>query len=98
MLDSMYNKNNYTDPGIGREKIIHYAATKGWQEFPLIKKYRDIEIIRNVPDKFDLDIIIPYYNDLEGLYNTLNSMDYGLANIIVIDDCSTLREGYEELK
>lgn len=98
VLDSMYNKNNYTNPAIGKEKIIHYAATKGWQEFPLIKKHRDIEVVRNKPDVFDLDIIIPYYNDIEGLRNTLKSVDYGLANIIVIDDCSTEREGYEELK
>ena len=98
VLDSMYNKNNYTNPAIGKEKIIHYAATKGWQEFPLIKKHRDIEVVRNKPDIFDLDIIIPDYNDIEGLRNTLKSVDYGLANIIVIDDCSTEREGYEELK
>ena len=98
VLDSMYNKNNYTNPIVGKEKIIHYAATKGWQDFPLIDKYRNIEIIRNQPDKLDLDIIIPYYNDIEGLRRTLESMNYGLANIIVVDDCSTQRDGYIELK
>ena len=98
VLDSMYNKNNYTSPIVSKEKIMHYAATKGWQNFPLISKYRDIEIVRNQPDKFDLDIIIPHYNDVQGLRATLNSMNYGLANIIVVDDCSTQREGYEELK
>ena len=98
VLNSMYNKNNYTDPTVTKEKIIHYAATKDWQNFPLIKKYREISITRNIEDKFDLDIIIPYYNDIEGLRNTLNSMNYNLANIIVVDDCSTMRNGYEELK
>ena len=67
----MYNKNNYTDKTMGKEKIFHYAATKGWQNTPLFKKYRDIEIKRNVQDTFELDIIIPYYNDIKGLRKTL---------------------------
>jgi len=35
-LNSMYNRNNYTDLRLGKEKIIHYAAIKGWQKFPLV--------------------------------------------------------------
>lgn len=97
VLDSMYNKNNYTDCAPSREKIIHYAAIKGWQNFPIIKKYREIEIQRNIPDKHGLDIIIPYYNNPEGLRATLRSVDYNLATITVVDDCST-KEGLEEIK
>lgn len=98
VLDSMYNKNNYTNQNLSKEKIIHYAAIKNWQEFPLVKKYKNIEIKRNIQDNFDLDIIIPHYNDIKGLYNTLKSVDYGLAKITVIDDCSTELNGYDNLK
>ena len=98
VLDSMYNRNNYTDLHIGKEKIIHYAAIKNWRELPLIQKYRDIKIERNQPDNFDLDIIIPHYNNVVGLRETLKSMDYGLATITVVDDCSTKIEGFEQLK
>jgi len=51
-----------------------------------------------VPDNFALDIIIPYYNNVNGLRETLNSINYNMATITVVDDCSTKREGYEELK
>ena len=36
-----------------------------------------------------IDLIIPYYNNPLGLYNTLNSIDDKYFNIIIIDDCST---------
>lgn len=98
VLDSMYNRNNYTNLRIGKEKIIHYAAIKGWQQFPLIQKYRDIEIIRNKPDDFSLDIIIPHYNNVNGLRDTLNSIEISVAQVTVVDDCSTKREGFEQLK
>lgn len=98
ILDHMYNRNNYTDLKLGKEKIIHYAAVKGWQQLPLVEKYRQITIKRNQSDDFSLDIIIPYYNNIEGLRDTLNSINYGLATITVIDDCSTKRDGYEELQ
>ena len=98
VLNHMYNRNNYTGLQLGKEKIIHYAAVKDWQKLPLIQKYRDIEIKRNVPDNFALDIIIPYYNNVNGLRETLNSVNYNMATITVVDDCSTKREGYEELK
>ena len=98
VLNSMYNRNNYTNLQLGKEKIIHYAAVKNWQKLPLVEKYRNIEITRNLPDNFSLDIIIPYYNNISGLRDTLNSINYGAATITVIDDCSTKREGYEEIK
>jgi len=45
-----------------------------------------------------LDIIIPHYNNVKGLRDTLNSVNYGVATITVIDDCSTKKDGYEKLK
>ena len=98
VLNHMYNRNNYTGLQLGKEKIIHYAAVKDWQKLPLIQKYRDIKIKRNMPDNFALDIIIPYYNNVNGLRETLNSVNYNMATITVVDDCSTKRDGYEELK
>ena len=94
----MYNRNNYTDLHIGKEKIIHYAAIKGWQNLPLVQKYRNIDIIRNKPDDFSLDIIIPHYNNVKGLQRTLDSIYIDEVNITVVDDCSTKVEGYEDLK
>ena len=104
ILDPMYNRNNYTFKvnhkiqEVGKEKIVHYAAVKGWQKLPLIAKYRDIEIKRNVPDSFGLDVIIPHYNNAEGLRLTLSSLDTDVATITVVDDYSTKREEYEQVK
>lgn len=100
VLDSMYNRNNYTDLHLGKEKILHYAAIKGWQEFPLVKKYRDIQVVRNIQNNYTLDIIIPHYNNVKGLRDTLNSIDYHIAPICVtvVDDCSTKREGLVQLE
>lgn len=98
MLDSMYNKNNYTYKDITNEKIIHYAALKGWQEFPLIKKYRDIEIVRNKPTPCNVDIIIPFYNNVKGLERTLKSINPELATITVVNDGSDKIDGYDLLK
>lgn len=105
VLDPMYNRNNYTInmidkhiQDVGREKIVHYAAVKGWQQLPIFKKYRECEIVRNVPTNHGLDIIIPHYNNVSGLRNTLLSCYDCGARITVIDDCSTKRDGYEELK
>ena len=36
-----------------------------------------------------IDLIIPYYNNPLGLYNTLSSIDDKYFNIIIVDDCST---------
>jgi hypothetical protein len=85
----MYNRNNYTDLHRGAEKIVHYAALREWRTFPLVEKYRNIEIVRNKSDDYSLDIIIPHYNNVSGLYNTLTSIDYKAANVTVVDDCST---------
>ena len=98
VLNSMYNRNNYTNLKKGKEKIIHYAAVKGWQEFPLVQKYRNIEIKRNQPDNFSLDIIIPHYNNIEGLRNTLHSINHDIVTVTVVDDCSTEKEKLDELK
>ena len=105
VLDPMYNRNNYTFYSknkiqeVGKEKIVHYAAVKGWQKLPLIAKYRNIkEIKRNVPDSFGLDVIIPHYNNAEGLRKTLSSLDPEIATITVVDDCSTKKEEYEQVK
>lgn len=90
-----YNMHNWADYDKAKHrKIYHFAAVKNWREFPLVKKYRDIEVKEfNVPDKFGLDIIIPAYNDLRGLKRTLDSIVFpeheDWINIFVIDDCST---------
>ena len=98
VLNSMYNRNNYTNQNMGREKIIHYAAVKNWQEMPLVRKYRDITIERNKPDDYSLDLIIPHYNNVDGLRYTLNSIDYNVVTVTVVDDCSTKRDGLEQLQ
>ena len=97
VLNAMYNRNNYTDQKMGREKIIHYAAVKNWQSMPLVQKYRDIEIEHNKKDDYSLDIIIPHYNNVRGLRDTLESIDYDIVTVTVVDDCSTAREGLDEL-
>lgn len=38
-----------------------------------------------------IDLIIPYYNNPEGLLRTLNSINTDIFNIVVIDDCSTIK-------
>jgi len=104
ILDPMYNRNNYTfemhgkEQIVGKEKIIHYAAVKGWQKLPLIKKYQEMEIKHNLPDSFGLDIIIPHYNNAAGLRDTLNSIDFNITTVTVVDDCSTKQDEYELVK
>ena len=104
ILDPMYNRNNYTftminkQQNVGKEKILHYAAVRDWRKLPLIQKYRDIEIVRNQKDSFGLDIIIPHYNNTDGLRKTLESIDDQLVTVTVVDDCSTNAPGYEALK
>ena len=93
-----YNINNWT-VGAKHRKIIHYAAVKGWQKLPLVQKYRDCEIVRNIPDTFGLDIIIPAYKNkkaldltLKSIYNTeMFSLGFQYLFpilITVVDDCS----------
>ena len=71
---------------------------RDWRKLPLIQKYRDIEIVRNQKDSFGLDIIIPHYNNTDGLRKTLESIDDQLVTVTVVDDCSTNAPGYEALK
>ena len=104
VLDPMYNRNNYTFKSvgkiqtIGKEKIAHYAAVKGWQKFPIFQKYREVPIIRNVSDSYGLDIIIPHYNNAAGLDKTLSSIKIGTATVTVVDDYSLERDEYEKVK
>lgn len=104
ILDPMYNRNNYTFKvnnkiqEVGKEKIVHYAAVKGWQKLPLIEKYRNAIIERNVSDSYGLDVIIPHYNNADGLRKTLSTLNGNVANIVVVDDCSTKVEEYERVK
>lgn len=104
ILDPMYNRNNYTFKmnlkiqEVGKEKIVHYAAIQKWQALPLVKKYRDLPIKRNCTDSFGLDIIIPHFNNAQGLEETLSSIGYGLGTITVVDDYSLMRDEYEEVK
>ena len=95
-LPYTYNCNWYTlkTNNAPASKVRHYAFTSKWQELSLVQKYRNIEIIRNVPNNYNLDIVIPYYNDFEGLRHTLNSIYFNdlLSNITitVVDDCSKI--------
>ena len=107
-LPSTYNCNWYTlkTNNANQAKVRHYAFTSKWQELPIIQKYRDIEIVRNIPDNYNLDIVIPYYNCFEGLKHTLNSVYHNslLSNITitVVDDaspvpCDSLEEVYPQV-
>lgn len=95
-----YNICYYTGKPAHR-KIIHFAATKIWRELAIVEKYRNIPIVRNIPDKYGLDIIIPSYKNLKALEKTLKSVydDYmfKLTNaynfpiqITVVDDNSQI--------
>ena len=93
-IDSSYNVNQYTHKEriTISTKIAHFAANPKWRTIPIVNKYRNIEIQRNVQDSFDLDFIIPHYNNLDGLRNTINSTFYKNfpnLHVIVVDDCST---------
>ncbi len=103
-LPPNYNINNWADLDKVDERIIqHFAATKGWQNLPLVKKYRDIpfeKIIRNQNDEIKIDIIIPAYNDIEGLRRTLKSVypasQFSFFTVTVVNDAST--EDYSEVE
>lgn len=90
-LEPDYNVSNYTAEAKHR-KIIHYAQVKDWQQLPLVKHYEGIQDIfyTNLMDNFGLSIIIPTYNNKEGLVRTLSSIEpiYNNIEIIIIDDCS----------
>lgn len=99
-LPADYNINYYTT-GAKHRKITHFAAIKNWQHLPLVEKYRDAEIERNIPDKYGLDIIIPTYKNKEALETTISSvydeeifklgqLYHFPIRITVVDDCSNL--------
>lgn len=90
-ISSEYNDSNYTKKNNHKQKIVHYAQVKNWRTLPLVSKYRNISVQRNIPNNYNLDIIIPSYNDFEGLDRTLKSLyyeDLPQISITVIDDCS----------
>lgn len=90
ILSNDYNVNNYGAAATHR-KIMHFARIPKWNELPLVNKYRNIEIKRNQPDNFNLDIIIPTYKNQKGLRTTLSSINWALTDYIkvtVVDDCS----------
>lgn len=104
-LSSTYNCNWYTltTNNASAAKVRHYAFTPKWETFLPVQMYYQSDIIRNVPDNYNLDIIIPYYKDFIGLQHTLNSIYYEpvLSNvtITVVDDaspisCDSLKEDY----
>lgn len=93
-LSPNYNITNYTI-GATHKKIIHYAAVKNWQDLPLFQKYYQTEIQRNKKDIYNLDIIIPTYNNKNNLIRTLKSIiNYNNIKITVVDDASP--ESYKE--
>lgn len=102
-LPVTYNCNWYTlkTNNATQSKVRHYAFTSKWQELSLVQKYRNIEIVRNKVDNYNLDIVIPYYNDPIGLKNTLNSIyDESLLphiTITVVNDASkTTPDNFKE--
>ena len=97
-LPSELNVNNYVKRNPPHRKILHFAAIKNWNNFPIVNKYRNMEIQRNMPDNKGLDIIIPFYNNITGLELTLNSVVFDLPNInvTVVDDCSDV--DYSDIK
>ena len=95
-----YNITNWSD-GAKHRKITHFAAVPNWQSLPLVEKYRNAKIERNIPDKYGLDIIIPTYKNKKALETTISSVydeeifRLGQAYnfpvcITVVDDCSDL--------
>lgn len=93
-IDRAYNVNQYThkNKSVISTKIAHFAANPKWRTIPIVNKYRNIKIQRNVQDSADLDFIIPHYNNINGLRDTINSTFYKSfpkLHVIVVDDCST---------
>ena len=94
LLPNCYNATQYTikEKNTTQTKIQHYACNPKWPTLPIMQKYRDIEIVRNISDSYDVDLIIPHYNNINGLETTLKSADfkeYSNFHITVVDDCST---------
>ena len=92
VLPSAYNANFYTieNANTSDTKIQHFAYTQKWQQFPIVNKYRSIDV---EPKTYNLEIIIPHYNNIEGLKHTLKSIYYTSLmpqlHITVVDDHSS---------
>lgn len=91
-LSPDYNVCDYTDyDKAAHRKITHFAAIKDWYELPEVQEYSDKFFVHDLP--FGLDIIIPSYNNEEGLHRTLDSIHYpelsNWVHITIVDDCST---------
>lgn len=101
-LPSEYNVCNYTAHEVATiRKITHFAAIKHWQNWPQVKKYNDLPIVRNqIHSENKLDIIIPTYNNAKALIRTLESIQlHSLIDITVVNDCSTKDiEAYQALE
>lgn len=101
-LSPDYNVHNWADlEKVKHKKIIHFAAVKNWENLPLIHYYDKItNIKRNQQPEYKLDIIIPSYNNVRGLEQTLRSVYYkeheNWINITVINDNSV--EDYTNIK
>ena len=94
VIDKAYNVNQFTNNTriVIDTKVAHFAANPKWRTLPIIEKYRNIEVQRNIQESADLDFIIPHYNNINGLRDTINSTFYKNfpnLHIIVVDDCST---------
>ena len=93
---------NYTikQQQLKHEKILHYIAVpvEKWSNYPTVLYYKNIplnNIQRNKSDQIKLDIIIPFYNQIEDLYYTLDSIPKSTnIQITIIDDCSDVN--YQE--
>ena len=98
-LPPEYNISNYSTKQNTHKKIIHFAAIKNWKNYLIVNKYRNMEIVRNMPDKEGLDIIIPFYNNITGLETTLKSVvfdDLPNIRVTVVDDYSQVN--YDDIK
>lgn len=93
-LSNDYNASIVAANPPQHEKITHFAALYNLSAFRNFDYYKQLpvsEIQRNLPDKFDLDIIIPTYKDKDALRRTLNSIpSTENIKVIVIDDCSNM--------
>ena len=96
-LPNKYNMSSYSKVNKTADCFIrHYAYTKrAWLNFPLVQLYNNIiNYDRNISNNYKLDIIIPYYNDFQGLQVTLHSIYFpqllNKINITIVDDCSKI--------
>ena len=87
-----YNFNDSTDyQHAHSRKISHFAGVHEWQKYPIFMYYYNMKIEEyNKQDIRGLDIIIPSYNDEQGLIRTLTSLyyDFDWLKITVVDDAS----------